>query len=201
MTDHNVPAFWEAYYRDQQVPWDLGGPTPVFRRLLDEGVFPPGEMIVLGAGRGHDARMFARAGFTVTAVDFAAAAVKEMEELAAPDAPLRLLQADLFQLPPDLGGAFDYVLEYTCFCAIDPRRRDEYADVVDWLLRPDGRYIALAFPTDSRFDGPPFQVSPQQMMRLFGERGFTLERYEQPFDSVRPRLGREELLILRKGDD
>jgi hypothetical protein len=34
-------------------------------------------MLVLGAGRGHDARLFARRGFTVTAVDFSSAVVEE----------------------------------------------------------------------------------------------------------------------------
>ena len=40
----------------------------------------PGRMIVLGAGRGHDAREFSRNGFQVTTVDFASHAVQEIGE-------------------------------------------------------------------------------------------------------------------------
>jgi hypothetical protein len=65
MSDVNSPQFWQQSYQDGRFPWDLGGPTPVFQRLLEHKRFPPGRMIVLGAGRGHDARLFARYGFNV----------------------------------------------------------------------------------------------------------------------------------------
>jgi SAM-dependent methyltransferase len=155
-------------------------------------------MIVLGAGRGFDARMFARNGFEVTAVDFASEAAQAMRELSNPDAPVEILNIDIFDLPHNMDGAFDYVLEYTCYCAIDPRRRDEYADVVAGLLAPGGHYIALAFPISSHSGGPPFAVSPDELLGLFLERGFEMVRRENPPDSVPQRRNAEELLILRK---
>lgn len=106
------------------------------------------------AGRGHDAREFARHGFQVTAIDFASHAIHEMKRLADPNAPVEILQHDLFSLPHELDNSFDYLLEYTCFCAIDPKRRGEYADLVTRLLRPGGTYIDLAFPPDGRAGGP-----------------------------------------------
>jgi SAM-dependent methyltransferase len=155
-------------------------------------------MIVLGAGRGHDAREFARNGFQVTAVDFASQAVKEMQRLADPDAPVEILQNDIFALPETLDQSFDYVLEYTCFCAIDPKRRAEYADVVTRLLKPDGIYIDLAFPLDGRKGGPPFAVTESEIMNLFQERGFKLVSREKPVESISPRRHAEELFIFQK---
>jgi SAM-dependent methyltransferase len=143
--DVNSARKWEADYARQTDGWDLGGPTPVFEHLLSTRQLPPGRMIVLGAGRGHDARLFARHGFQVTAVDFASQAVQEMHRLADPAAPVEILQQDIFTLPETLVHSFDYVLEYTCFCAIDPARRAEYADLVTRLLKPNGLYIDLAF--------------------------------------------------------
>jgi hypothetical protein len=198
MSDVSRTGFWEDAYQAGRDGWDLGGPTPVFERLLRTGELPPGRIIVLGAGRGYDAHEFARHGFAVTAVDFAEAAVRAMRATADPEARVDILQADIFALPPVLHGAFDYVLEYTCFCAIDPNRRAEYADVVSRLLRPVGIYIDLVFPISDHAGGPPFAVSVDESLALFCARGFALVRRESPGDSVPARRGREELLILRR---
>src|SRR5688572_4111754 len=102
LNDVNSPDKWEADYKRGTDGWDLGGPTPIFRRLLESRQFKPGQMMVLGAGRGHDAREFARHGFRVTAVDFSPTAVHEMRRLAQPAAPVEILQADIFTLPQTL---------------------------------------------------------------------------------------------------
>lgn len=199
MSDVNSPEFWEAIYQ-QGAPWDLGTPTPVFRRLLESREFEPGRMIVLGAGRGYDARMFARHGFAVTAVDFAADAADAMRALVDLDAPVEVVQSDLFALPPTWDDTFDYLLEYTCFCAIDPARRPAYADLVSRLLKPGGTYIALLFPIRDQPGGPPFAVSPQELIELLAERSFELQhRQAAPPDSVSPRRQFEELLIFQFG--
>ncbi len=196
--DVNSPNKWEADYERGTDGWDLNGPTPAFKRLATSGRFKPGKMIVLGAGRGHDAREFARSGFQVTAVDFSSYAAREMQRLAGPDAPVEIVQSDLFALPPEFELKFDYVLEYTCFCAIDPQRRSEYADLVARLLKPGGMYIDLAFPLDMHQGGPPFGVAIPEVFTLFGERGFTLLQREILADSVPQRRGLEELLIFQR---
>lgn len=198
--DVNSPQKWEADYQRKTDGWDLSGPTPALRRLASSGRFPPGRMLVPCAGRGHDAREFARSGFSVIAVDFSPYAVREMERLAEADAPVEILEHDMFQLPHKLDGTFDYVLQYTCFCAIDPERRTDYADLIARLLRPGGTYIDLAFPLDGRAGGPPFAVSEAEIVGLFEGRGFKLISREKLQDSVSPRRGAEELLVFRKGD-
>ena len=199
--DINQPSFWEEIYQGGRAGWDLRGPTPALRRLAGNGELAPGRLIVLGAGRGHDAREFARHGFAVTAVDFAAEAVASMRSLADPGAPVEIVQADIFKLPAALDHGFDSVLEYTCFCAIQPSRRAEYADLVARLIRPGGSYIALLFPLDQHAGGPPFAVSVDEVLGLFGARGFRLLRRETPEDSVGQRRGLEELLVFRAGEE
>jgi SAM-dependent methyltransferase len=200
MTDDvNSPRKWDENYEQGTDGWDLGGPTPVFQRLILRRQLIPGRMIVLGAGRGHDAREFARHGFQVTAVDFSSLAVRKMHRLADPQAPVEVLQHDIFTLPNRLNHSFDYVLEYTCFCAIDPSRRPESADLVTRLLKPNGIYIDLAFPLDGREGGPPFAVSAAEVLDLFRARGFKLISREKPIDSVKSRRNAEELFIFQKG--
>jgi len=198
MPDVGLPKFWEDIYQQQQTGWDLGGPTPVFRRLLESGRLRPGRVIVPGAGSGHDAREFARRGFDVTAVDFAAEAARALRAQAEPGSALNVIQADIFELPHSFDETYDYVLEYMCFCAINPQRRPDYADLVTRLLKPGGEYIHLAFPLGKREGGPPFAVVADRVVFMFERRGFTLVEREMPADSVPARCGREELLILRK---
>jgi SAM-dependent methyltransferase len=199
--DVNSPDKWDANYEQGTDGWDLGGPTPVFQSLLLRRPLIPGRMIVVGAGRGHDAREFARHGFQVTAVDFSSQAVREMYRLASPDAPVEILQHDIFTLPETLNHSFDYVLEYTCMCAIDPNRRAEYADLVTRLLKPDGMYVDLAFPLDRRKGGPPFAVSVAEILDLFQARGFKLLWREKPVDSIPRRRNAEEVLVFQKKPD
>jgi SAM-dependent methyltransferase len=198
MSDVNSPSFWEESYRSGRTGWDIGMPTPVFQRLAESEIFSPGKMLVICAGRGYDARLFARRGFQVTAVDFADQAVKEMQSMLNPDLSMEVIQADLFDLPAFMQAEFDYILEYTCFCAIDPQRRTDYIESVSSLLKPGGYYIALAFPIAQRTGGPPFLVTPDELIDPLGDRGFELITREIPGDSVPGREGIEELLILKK---
>lgn len=198
LKDVSSPTFWEENYRRGRTGWDLGMPTPVFERLAESSQFKPGKMLVICAGRGHDARMFARHGFQVTAVDFADSAIKELQLLIEPSISMEVIQADIFDLPAFMKEEFDYILEYTCFCAIDPYRRAEYIHSVSSLLKRGGYYIALAFPIGQRNGGPPFLVTPDELIEPLSDRGFELIIREIPTDSVPGREGVEELLVLKK---
>ena len=67
---------------------------------------------------------------------------------------------DIFELPKLFNQSFDIVLEYTCFCAIDPARRKDYIEMVNHILKPEGELVGLLFPIDKdpNDDGPPFGV-------------------------------------------
>jgi SAM-dependent methyltransferase len=198
-SDVNAPEFWEEIYRAGDAHWDVGGPTPVFARLAEtEPWLVPGAMLVFGAGRGHDAVAFARRGFDVTAVDFAPSAIAAIQE-SAHEAGVRLqaIEADLFDLSDRFHEHFDYVLEYTCFCAIDPSRRAEYLRLVAGVLRPGGRLLALLFPSEPREGGPPFRVTLGDLISNLPP-DLTLARSEEPADSIKPRMGRETLAIVSK---
>ena len=141
------PDYWDVQYQRGDTRWDIGKPAPAFVDLL-AGPDPPlpGRMIVLGCGRGHDALLFARAGFDVLGIDFAPTALAAARAAAqAAGLAVRFEQHDLFDLPATWDGMFDYVLEHTCVSALPPARRPAYVAVVQRLLRPGGRYIALFF--------------------------------------------------------
>jgi SAM-dependent methyltransferase len=189
--------FWERHYQDGTTAWDLGAPAPPFIDLLaGQSLSGPGSMIVLGSGRGHDALLFARHGFQVTALDFAESAVRETQEAARrAGLAVETAQHDFFALPPEYDSSFDYVLEHTFFVAIDPGRRAEYVRIVRGLLKPTGLFIAL-FYAHGRPGGPPFTTSAGEVRSLF-EPHFRIERLEVPVRSVKPRQGLELLALMR----
>lgn len=158
----NQPNFWEQRYQEGSDRWDLGEAAPVWRSLLASPAAPkPGRIAVLGCGRGHDARLFAERGFDVVGFDFAPSAIAAAQELAQ-GLPAQFLQRDIFGLPQEFAGQFDYVLEHTCFCAIDPDRRAEYMAVVQQILKPNGELLGLFWCHD-RPTGPPYGSSVAEL--------------------------------------
>ena len=121
--------FWENIYLADDAGWDLGGATPVFKSIANELI--PGKMCIVGCGAGHDAVMFAQKQFEVIGVDFAESAVKTLVAKSEEEnVNVQILQYDIFTLTPKYDNVFDYVIEQTCFCAINPNRRQEYERLV-----------------------------------------------------------------------
>ncbi|WP_017300981.1 methyltransferase domain-containing protein [Nodosilinea nodulosa] len=192
------PAAWEQRYQEGTPRWDLGHPAPAFQALLASADAPrTGSALVLGAGRGHDAILFAQQGFNVTAVDFAPSAIQALGAQAqAKDLSLQLLERDIFDLVPEFSGQFDYAIEHTCFCAIDPALRPAYVELVANLLAPNGDLLAVFF-THRRQGGPPFGTTPTEVRQLF-EPHFEVVSLEPVANSVPSRSGEEYFGRLRR---
>jgi methyl halide transferase len=193
-----TPEGWEQRYQAGDDPWDLGLPTPPLDHLLDsDQAPPPGRMAALGVGSGLDALRFAAAGFDVVGVDFAPTAIARARQNAITQGlNVEFVQQDIFALPLEWHHSFDYVLEHTCFCAIEPTLRSAYVQVVRQLLRPEGKLIALFF-THDRDGGPPFGVTPQGIRDYF-EPYFDVAMLVPATDSIAQRQGEEHLAIFQR---
>ena len=188
--------YWNDRYLARDTGWNKGQVSPPIARMIVEGVVPKGRVLVPGAGPGHEALALARAGYPVTAVDFAEEACRATAEAArAEGLTVEVLQRDLFELPKTHAGAFVGVVEYTILCAIDPVRRTEYANVIEQLLAPGGIYVGC-FYAHGRPGGPPFNCPEPEMRALFSR----LEplRLRVAPDSFPGRSGEELEFILRK---
>jgi SAM-dependent methyltransferase len=192
------PAFWEDLYARGADGWELGAPAPPLTHFIQTTPPPRGRVAVPGCGRGHDALYLARHGYGVVAFDFAPTAIREARRLAgAAGVTVDWQQRDLFGPRDADRGAFDGVWEYTCFCAIDPRRRAEYVATVAALLRPGGWLLACFYPLRTYGAGPPFPVSKDEVRRLFVP-PFRIEREVTPLRSVSRRQGQEWMVYARK---
>src|SRR5687768_10519287 len=65
-------ADWEARYQSGDMPWEKSEPSPgLVDFLAARPELPRGTVLVPGCGTGHDARVWAKAGFAVTGFDLA----------------------------------------------------------------------------------------------------------------------------------
>ncbi|NJN14320.1 MAG: SAM-dependent methyltransferase [Planctomycetes bacterium] len=189
MNEVSNAEYWKRRWNDGETGWDLGGPCPVFRELLDSPRAPPkGRVALPGCGAGHDLRLFLEHGYEARGFDFA---------FAPQGLPVDLL--DVFELGTRFPRHFDLIVEYTCYCAIDPARREEYIASLRSALAPGGHLLALLFPVGGEGDGegPPYAVREEEITTVLGK-GMELLWVETPKSSVEPRLGRERLAFLRK---
>jgi len=180
-------AYWEGRYQEGTDRWDLGEPAAVLVDLLESQWAPPrGRVAFPGCGAGHDLRHWRDKGYDATGFDFA---------IQPPGLPVEAI--DVFTLGDRYPNHFDVVVEYTCYCAIEPARRPDYAAAMRTALKPGGILVALLFPVGDKEGGPPFAVAESEIVTVLGA-GLDLLHCETPTQSAEGREGRERLAIYRR---
>lgn len=191
---HLTSDYWQARYDEGTTGWDRGSPSPALLAWLAVGTLAPCRVLVPGCGRGHEVLALAEAGFDVTGIDYAPAAVQAARNaLASRGLSATIEQTDLFDYQPE--AAFDAIYEQTCLCALPPERWGCYEKRLAAWLAPGGRLFAAFMQTDSD-SGPPFACRPEAMRDLFAA-----ERWEWPesLDPVQHPMGMTELSgVLRR---
>jgi SAM-dependent methyltransferase len=168
MVSNSLAAdYWQNRYNQGTTGWDRGEPSPGlkwFQQQVSSADCP--RVLVPGCGRGHEVSALAAAGYAVTAIDFAPAAVNQVQAtLAARQLNAEILQADLLEYSPS--APFDAVYEQTCLCAMHPDQWSQYVQKLTQWLRPGGKLFAVFMQTTSS-EGPPFACRLPQMRQLFG---------------------------------
>jgi hypothetical protein len=109
------------------------------------------------------------------------------------------MNIDIFNLPNYFTNFFDIVLEYTCFCAIDPNQRTNYVKVVKHILKSNGLFVGILFPLndDKSRTGPPFHIDLDKTLTLFDSYMIKQECTKHQM-SVRERIDREMFIIYKK---
>ncbi len=187
---------WEARWQTGDTPWEKGAPAPPLLDWLARNEIH-GHVLVPGCGSGHDVRALARAGAEPIGLDLSPSAINIADSFPRVG-PERYRLANFLELPPELVGAFDWVFEHTCFCAIDPRRRRTYADSAAAALKPGGRLLAIFYLDPGHGDtGPPYGVTREELDACFA-RDFELVEESVPQVAFPGREGRELLRVLRR---
>jgi SAM-dependent methyltransferase len=166
--------FWEQRFAAGNTPWDRGEANPQLGAWLAQGALKPCRILIPGCGSGYEAAALAKAGFEVTALDYAPVAIERTRKLLdAARLRATLVEADALAWRPP--RTFDAIYEQTCLCALYPDQWRAYADQLHRWLAPGGRLFALfvqfARPgsADGAVEGPPYHCDINAMRALFPE--------------------------------
>jgi SAM-dependent methyltransferase len=188
---------WESLYQAGDMPWDKGGASPgLVDYLATHRIF--GRVLVPGCGLGHDVRAISCAENEVIGLDIAPSGVRLAASFPRV-ANEHYVAADFLDLPPELRGAFDWLWEHTCFCAINPAQRPDYAAAAAAALKSGGHFLAVFYmdPDHGGENEPPWGATTRELDTLFGGNFALLDEW-RPARNYESRAGRELMRLMRR---
>jgi methyl halide transferase len=161
--------------------FDAHFPLPALSQMVAEGSVPTGRALVPGCGRGYDVVLLASPERVAVGLDISEVAIAAAEamygalpedEKKPPRASVVFQAQSFFDLPEDAESRFDFVYDYTFFCALDPSIRPLWAEKMAAIVTPGGELCTVIFPIGEREGGPPFQVSMEDYKAVLEPLGF-----------------------------
>jgi len=194
----SLPEYWSGRYRRGETGWDNQRPHPYLEEVLRRHpeTIRGKDVLVIGAGPGHDAELFSRSGAKrVVALDFSEAAKKSFQKYY-PDSRVEYALLDFFHPPPDLKA--ETVFEHTLLCAIDPARYGDYFRSLQKVLLPGGNYLALIWnQTPAGKNGPPFST-PNRVVEEGLKGGFKILEREAVTATIPGRENTETFFLAER---
>lgn len=189
--------FWSDHYNSDQKPWDLGEVSSSLHWAVQKIKLPKQRIAVLGSGAGHDASYLSQLGHTVTGFDFSEEALKEAKTRYGENQNLKWVKENIFDLAEKFRDQFDLVVEHTCFCAIEPERRDELIKVWSSILTEKGQLLGIFFVMP-KVSGPPFGATELEVKERLEKFKFRFDLWKRSQFSVEKRLGKELIVLATK---
>ncbi len=187
---------WSSIYQDETPGWELEQASPVITKNLQRLKLIKSHIVVLGCGSGNDAAYLAQQGHIVTAIDFSSEAISQAKEKYAHIDNLSFIQKDVFNLPQSYNKRFDLIIEHTCFCAINPIKREKLVQIWHELLRDNGQLFGVFFVSPQN-QGPPFGSTEWEMEKHL-KKGFQFLLWERAKNSQGQRQGKELFILAQK---
>lgn len=183
-------TYWTTRYNNNQLGWDIGYPSPAITHFMDQVDNKEAKILIPGCGNAYEAAYLFKKGFkNVHILDFSSVPLKNFLS-QHPDFPAsQLLNMNFF----DAVGEFDYIIEQTFFCALNPSLREKYAEKMIELLKPDGVLVGVLFNIPLFDDRPPFGGNQEDYRQLFSYY-FEIQKMEVAYNSI-PERKDSELFI------
>ena len=140
------------YWYFGQPPWDTGISPPELLEFI--ATHQPGRAIDIGCGTGTNMITLARAGWSVTGVDFAPRAISlAKRKLKTAGVLAELKVADATKLD-GISGPFDLAFDLGCFHSIPTDLQPKYLNQLERILAPGGFFLLYAFVKSSQAAPP-----------------------------------------------
>jgi hypothetical protein len=186
--------YWENRYRNNETGWDIGHASFPLTNYFDGIKNKKARILIPGAGNAYEAEYLHNKGFTnVFVLDLAKSPLEALKK-RCPDFPdSNLILGDFFEHY----GEYDFIVEQTFFCALNPELRKNYVSKMSMLMTKDSLLLGLLFDDPLNGNHPPFGGSEEEYRRIFSEH-FIIQSMHKAPDSIAPRLGRELFFIAKK---
>ena len=187
-------SYWENNYQNNQIGWDIGYVSPSIKSYFDQITNKNAKILIPGAGNGYEVECLFNHGFKdITVVDIAKQPLKNIQK-KIPDFPSEhILREDFF----NHNGNYDYIIEQTFFCSLNPKSRFKYINKMSDLLNLGGKLVGVLFDFPLTSDGPPFGGSIGEYLSTFSKQ-FEIKVLNRCYNSIKPRQGRELFNIFEK---
>lgn len=190
---HPDKNFWQDHWKNQNIPWDIGYPSPPIKTYIDQGIDKRIKILIPGCGNAYEAEYLIEKGFRNTfIIDIAPEAIESFVTRFPSFPTEQIICGDFFKMK----GDYDLIIEQTFFCAISPDLRPAYAKKMRELLTPRGKLVGLLFDDALYTDRPPYGGSKEEYLTYF-EGLFEIIHFEKATNSIKPRAGRELFIELR----
>ena len=177
--------YWNNRYLDKSHRWDIGYPSPAITAYFDGVLDKDAKILIPGCGSAYEGEYLISKGFTnVTLLDVS----EETKNSFLKRVPNfdNFIVGDFFKLE----SQYDYIIEQTFFCAINPNLRKEYVKKMSELLSTNGKLVGLMFHAELYSEHPPFGGYKEEYEALF-EPHFNTVKMEITAESIKEREGRE----------
>lgn len=183
-------TYWDNRYQQNETGWDLGYASPplihLFKKIKDTGA----AILIPGCGNAYEAEYLAEQGYNnIILLDISPIVAELTKKRFSSFKAIKIICQDFFEHH----GHYDYIIEQTFFCALNPNLRDTYVTKINELLKPSGKLMGVLFNREFDKEGPPFGGNIIDYKTLF-ESKFNVEFKESQY-SIEGRNGFEVEII------
>ncbi len=164
---------WDAFYADENAPWNLGRPQPALAEALDsDEIRSP--VLDSGCGTGEHALMVAEQGREAVGVDISPRAIARAEAKAAERGlTVTFVVGDVLALDR-LGRRFGTLIDSGVFHVFEDEDRARYVRSLASVVDPGGTLHLLCFSEHTPGEGGPRRVTQAEIFESF-ENGWEVE--------------------------
>ncbi len=180
------PDFWHRRWQARQIGFHQSAPHPFLERCWPSlNVATGARVYVPLCGKSLDMVWLSVRGYRVVGSELSSLAVEEFfGEQQRTDVQIEphglfhwhrsgafeIFAGDALQLTPELLGPVQAAYDRAALVALPPSMRERYAQHFATLMPAGSRTLLIAFEYEQTIkDGPPFSVTPDEVVALYGE--------------------------------